>query len=186
MARAQATDFLQNMRFSVDVTGVGGIPFLQRPGSTGLPQSGFNTVALPEVTVEVAEYKEGTDIYTRFYPGNPTMNEIDLTRGVARLDSSFYDWVRVVIEGSGEYRADIDIKQHHRDTSLVRPFPTTGDAPNLTRINTDTPGRIYHVKEAFPTRVKPAADMDSTSSEVSIAEVTVKFEYFEVEEGAVP
>lgn len=186
MARAQATDFLSSMRFNVDVVGVGGVSFLQRPGSTGLPQSGFNNVSIPSINVEAVEYKEGTDIYSRKFPGNPSVDDVTLSRGVVRLDSSFYDWIRVVVEGSGEYRADIDIKQYHRDTSLVRPFPTTGGVPNLTRIDTSTPARIIHCHEAFPTMVKPGADLDATSGEVNVAEMTVAIEYFEVEEGSAP
>lgn len=179
MARAQATDFIHSMRFHVDAVGVGGTARLVVPGR---PQAGFSAVTTPEATVEAVEYKEGNTVYTKKYPGNPTMSDITLTRGVTRGDSSFWEWLRVVMEGSGEYRADLDIKHFHRDNALVRAQPAAGDQPNLTNIATDVPGRIYHVREAFPIRHKVAADLDATASEISIMEMDLAYEYFEVEE----
>ena len=189
MARAMATDFMHSMRFHVDAIAPGGVQRLIVPGR---PQAGFSSVTTPESTVEAVEYKEGNTIYTKKQPGNPTMSDITLSRGVTRGDSSFWEWMRVVMEGGpigtpgAEYRADLEIKHFHRDTSLVRTQPATGDQPNLTNINTDTPGRIYHVREAFPTRQKVAADFDATASEISIMEMDVAYETFEVEERAAP
>lgn len=183
MARAQATDFLSSSKFHVDAVGVGGTQRLVVPGR---PQAGFSACTTPEATVEAVEYKEGNTLYTKKYPGNPTMSDVTLSRGVARGDSSFWEWLRVVIEGSGEYRADLDIKHYHRDTALVRAVPATGDQPNLTNLNMDVPGRIYHVREAFPIRCKPAGDLDATASEISIQEADISYESFEVEERIVP
>ena len=183
MARAQATDFIHSMRFHVDAIGVGGVSRLVVPGR---PQAGFSAITTPEATVEAVEYKEGNTIYTKKYPGNPTMSDITLSRGVTRGDSSFWEWVRVVLEGGGEYRADLEIKHFHRDTSLVRTQPADGSQPNLTNIDTNTPGRLYHVREAFPIRQKVAADMDATASEISIMEMDLAYENFEVEERPAP
>jgi phage tail-like protein len=180
MAREVATDFIHSMRFQVNTTD--GSRFGLAP--PGRAEAGFTAVTTPEATVEAVEYKEGTMIYTRKYPGNPTVSDITLSRGVARLDSSFWDWVRAVIEGSGEYRQDIDIKHFHRDTALVRDVPTTGADANLTNIDVETPARVYHVREAFPIRQKVAGDLDATASEISIMELDVSYEHFEVEEFA--
>jgi phage tail-like protein len=178
-----ATDFMHSMRFHVDAVGVGGVQRLVVPGR---PQAGFSAVTTPEATVEAVEYKEGNTVYTKKYPGNPSMSDITMSRGVTRGDSSFWEWLRVVMEGSGEYRADLDIRHFHRDTSLVRTQPASGDQPNLTNIDVTTPGRVYHVREAFPTRHKVAADLDATASEVSIMEMDIAYETFEVEERAAP
>lgn len=183
MARAQAEDFLHSCRFHVDVIGVGDQRRLRtEPGS----QAGFSAVSTPEATVEAVEYKEGHTLYTKKYPGNVTMSDITMSRGVARQDSSFWDWLRQVIEGTGEYRADLDIKHFHRDTALTRNFPTTGAEANSTRLNIDSPARVYHVHEAFPTRHKVAADLDATASDVSIMELDCAYENFEVEEMTPP
>jgi phage tail-like protein len=187
MARAQITDYLQSMRFFANVTNAGGATRLNlNTGTTGgsTPQAGFSTCSTPEATVESVDYKEGEWVYTRKFPGNPSMGDITMERGVTRGDSSFWDWLRVVIEGSGEYRADIDILHFHRDNALSRPFPTTGAVPNLTNLDLQFPARVYHVHEAFPTRHKVAADLDATASEVSIMSLDIAYENFEVEEKA--
>lgn len=184
MARAQATDFLHSMRFHVDAIGVGGVQRLVVPGR---PQAGFSQVTTPEATIEAVEYKEGNTIYTKKYPGNPTMSDITLSRGVTRGDSSFWSWVRIVLEGSGDYRADLEIKHFHRDVALVRTQPADGSQPNMTEFPAGAlPGRIYHVREAFPIRQKVAADLDATASEISIMEMDLSYEHFEVEERPVP
>lgn len=178
MARAMATDFLQSMRFHVDAIGVGGTPRLVVPGR---PQAGFSQVSTPELSSDSVEYKEGNMVYVLKQPGMPQLSDISMSRGVTRGDSSFWEWMRVVVEGSGEYRADLEIKQFHRDTSLVRTQPANGSQPNLTNINTDVPAVIIHARECFPIRVKPAADFDGTASEISLAEIDISVETIEYE-----
>jgi phage tail-like protein len=178
MARAVASDFLHSMRFHVDIADPNTATFAAK----GRPGAGFSMVSTPEATTEAVEYKEGTFIYTRKYPGNPTVADITMSRGVARGDSTFWDWMRRVIEGSGEYRADLNINHYHRLEALNREYPTTGAEANLTELFKDSPARVYKIKEAFPTRHKVAGDLDGTASEISIMELDIAFEYFEVEE----
>jgi hypothetical protein len=97
--------------------------------------------------------------------------------------------MRIVIEGSGEYRNDLQIKHFHREDALTREDPGAGGASagsNLTQINLDYPSRIYHVQQAFPTRHKVAGDLDATGSEISIMELDLAYEYFEIQEMSVP
>lgn len=183
MARAQSTDFLHSFRWQVVATSPDGTPRLQ---PAGRPQAGFSTTTLPEVTIEGAEYREGTFVYTRKQPGVPTVSDCSLQRGTARLDTSFWDWARVAVEGSGEVRADVDINHFHRDTALNRDFPTDGTQPNLTNINVDAPAFAYHLRECLPIRCKPAGDLDATSSEINLMEFDFSVENFEVEALAAP
>lgn len=193
MARALNTDFLHSMRYHVTLVpnSAGDNPVVSF-AAPGRPDAGFSAVTTPEATVEAVEYKEGTFVYTRKYPGNPSMSDVTLSRGVARQDSSFWNWLRLVIEGGpagaiqAEYRADVDIKHFHRDNSLVRGQPASGGEGNLTDLSVDSPARIYHVKEAFPMRHKVAGDLDATASEISIMELDLSYEHFEVEEFAPP
>lgn len=178
--RAASTDFINSAKFQADVTSFGGVKRLVTPGRS---QAGFSNCSTPEVTVEAVEYKEGTMIYTRKFPGNPSMSDITLSRGVARGDSSFWDWLRIIIEGSGEYRADVMIKHFHRENTLTRPLPPNQGDENLTEIPINAlPARTYHVKEAFPIRHKVAGDLDATASEISIMEIDLSYEHFEVQE----
>lgn len=192
MARALNSDYLHSMRYHVTlVPGIGNNPIVSF-AAPGRPDAGFTAVTTPEVTLEAVEYKEGTMLYTRKYPGNPSVSDITLSRGVARQDSSFWNWLRLTIEGGpagsleAEYRADIQIKHFHRDSSLVRNQPTNGGDPNKTDLKVDMPARIYHVKEAFPIRHKVAGDLDATASEISIMELDLAYEHFEVEEFQAP
>lgn len=187
MARPVATDFIHSMRFQVNVVD-GTRPGLQPPSESGRAQraeAGFTTVSTPEVTVEAVEYKEGTMIYTRKFPGNATVADITCARGVARGDSSFWSWLRIVIEGSGEYRQDLQFKHFHREDALAREDPGASGAAagsNLTQLDLDNPARIYHVQQAFPVRHKVAGDFDATASEISLMELDFAYENFEIEE----
>lgn len=187
MARAMITDYINGMRFHVVATGAGVVAmrYLSPPGR---PEAGFSACTTPEVSMEAAEYREGTMVYTHKYPGVPSMGgDITLSRGVTRRDSTFYEWARIVIEGGaatgGEYRADLDIKQYHRREVL------SGDTSSSVNFNTidvtsasSVPAKLYRVFNGFPVRCKPAADMDATSSDISLAELDVGYESFTITE----
>lgn len=171
MARPVAEDFLHSMRFHVEI-----IDGTRPDAGFGPPEAGFSMCSVPEATTEAVEYKEGTYIYTRKQPGNTTFAAISLSRGVAITDSAFWTWMKIVIEGAGEYRQDIRIKHYHREEAL----PGSGDVTaNLTAIPTSVPAaRTYEVFNAFPSRHKVAGDLDATASEISIMELDLEFEYF--------
>lgn len=176
MARPVATDFLHSMRFQVTATDAGrGISLTP----TGRADAGFKTVTTPEITLENVEYREGTSIYTKKFPGLPTVNDITLSRGVARLDTTFWDWARRAAEGSGEYRIDFQIQHFHRDTALNRSNAAPGSV-NHTNISLASPARVYQVFEAFPIRCKVADDLDATGSDVSLMELDCSIEHFEM------
>jgi len=166
MARAETTDFFQSFRFHVKAgPAFDGSVFLD-------PQAGFQSVSTPEYSLDNVEYREGLYKYTRKYPGVPSTNELSLARGVARKGTAFYDWVKTAIEG-GEYRIDLDIRHFHR-----------ADGPGFS--TTSASSRSYLCLECFPTRVKVAADLDSQTSDVSIEELDLVFEEFELQENDVP
>jgi phage tail-like protein len=165
MGRAQSTDPLHNFRFHVRTSSGQG----QFSSSEG--EAGFQSVTVPEVSLEVTEYREGTYTYTRKYPGIPTVGEISMMRGVTKTDSSFFDWIQAAIRG-GEYRTDMTIYHWHRDGK------THGVLADLNA------ARKINCYEVFPSRVKVGGDLDATSSEVSIAEMEVAMEYFEVEDAS--
>jgi phage tail-like protein len=183
MARPAATDFIHSMRFQVEVFSqndagyLTGLPGYQVEGMA-IPQAGFTTCSIPELSIESVEYKEGTFVYPRKYPGNPSVSDCSFARGVAREDSTFWKWARNSVEGSGggvEYRLDLQIKHYHRDQIL--PGQQQGGVAILENV---TPGKVYRLWECFPIRCKPAGDLDATSSEISIQEMDVAVERLEV------
>jgi phage tail-like protein len=175
MARELIDDFLHSFRFHAAT--LTDYDPLSAPGTA---EAGFNNMTTPELTIEAVEYKEGLDIYPRKYPGAPTVNEITLSRGVTFIDTSFWQWARATVEGADPYRIDLEIKHYHRGGFLTTPRTTLATADIVTRGESSTPARRYQLYEAFPIRHKPAADLDATSAEVSLMELDVAFESFNV------
>lgn len=184
MPRAQATDPLHGFRFHARasagnnaglVSAIGEDP-LQPGGSASAAvgdgsEAGFQACSTPDYTVEASEYREGLKTYTEKYPGIPTTSEVTFSRGVARADTAFYDWVTAVIEGR-DYRADVTYFHAIRQ-GRSSPFSATND---FVVANT----KRYILRNAFPMRVKPAADMDASTSDVSLAEIDISYEKFDI------
>ena len=180
MARAASGDFFHSMRFHVNVVDA---TFEHQLGASrdgqNETEAGFNAVSTPELTTEGVEYKEGIHVYTQKYPGNPTVSDITLSRGVTTADTVFWDWARSVPESDAAYRADLNILHFHR-TGFLKRSPTDGSGVSNREGVNATPARIYKIYEAFPIRCKVATDLDGTSSEISIAEMDVAYESFDV------
>src|SRR5690606_16725753 len=147
-------DFYQGFSFHV-----------REPNNFLFPAAGFQAVTVPETTVGVAEYREGIYTYTRKQPGIPTQNDLTLTQGVTKRKSDFFEWLLNAIEGRA-YRTDLEIWHFHRE-----------DTKGINGV----PSRVYRALEAFPTRVKAAADLDGTAEDISLAEIDIAFEELEVD-----
>jgi phage tail-like protein len=197
MTRAAASDPLHNFRFHAKadpitggIPGTSGLDVLQPdpagigdvPGGEGEgTEAGFSAITTPEITVEPVEYREGIRVYTQKYPGLPSIADITLSRGVARGDTAFFNWVLAAIEGS-EYRTAITI--YH----IQRPARTldrdTSDGSPIFPLADDDYAKLYKLKQCIPGRIKIAADMDASTGDISIAELDVAFEHFDVERPA--
>jgi len=187
MARAQATDYLHNMRFMVETSAATGSPgdITSQVVGGNAPEAGFSTCTTPEATIESVEYKEGQFLYTRKYPGNVTFADVTLGRGVALVDGGFWIWIATVINGTSEYRMDVTIKHYHRTN--VTPTTANPVLPGIQNPPTDLlldsgsqakpPARQYRLYNAFPGRHKFASDLDATDSAVSIMELDLSYEY---------
>lgn len=181
MARAKSTDYLHNFRFHVVITGFGDSGDDFKLG-TGAPvvSAGFNAVTTPEATQDAVEYREGHFIYTQKYVGIPTISDITLSRGVALKDGTFWAWMKDVIEGNAEYRANVSIFHLHRDAKQTSDSATINEFMQVNVGSTD-PGWIeYKLSQAFPIRHKVSSDLDATASEVSIQELDLAIENFRV------
>ncbi len=172
MARLQATDFLLSFRFQVSTLAFNGEENPLAFENDG-KAAGFQSVTLPEITLEATEYREGIYKYTRKYPGPPTITEVSCMRGVVKTDTAFFDWCVAAMSGA-EYRADIQILQYTRSDM---PGPSSPDEYSDLP---DHGSRAYNCFQCVPVRVKPAGDMDATSGEVSMAEIDFAPEYFTI------
>lgn len=178
MARAKNQDFLHNFRFHVVVNALGG-QTLQTNPVNGQITAGFNACSAPSATEDAVEYREGHYIYTRKFTGIPTVADITLSRGVALTDGTMWQWLKDVIEGNNEYRADVLVYHFHRDAKQA----TTSGSTNENMVVDTTKGGyvLYNCGNAFPTEHKVSGDFDATSSEVSIQELTLAMEHFDSE-----
>lgn len=154
MARAALTDFYQKFRFHV-----------VEPNNFLNPAAGFHAAGIPEVSVDNADYRDGVTTYTKKQPGIPTIAEVTLSQGVVRRSSDFFNWLTICIEGSGDYRTDLEIWHFHRV-----------DGP--LSVNA-TPSRTIRLLEAYASSVKLADDLDSTGSDISLSEITIQSEKVE-------
>lgn len=159
MPRAQSTDYYHVMKFHV--VDAGNTDMLDKA-------AGFASCTLPELSIESIEYKEGLWVYRRKYPGNPTVSDVSLRRGVVKKASKLYSWMKACNEGN-EYRIDIIIYHYHRD-----------DVKSMVEYSTATPSRQIKCYDAFPIRFKPGADFDAQTGDVSIEEIDIAVERFEV------
>jgi len=167
MARASNTDYFHNFKFHMRVvssTTVG--------GATVGAQGGFTNIAMPEITVETAEYQEGTMLYRRKYPGQVSFSDVSVSRGVVKGNTELYDWIRASYLGS-EYRADVEIRHMHRD-----------EVTSLTDFTAVAAKRKVKLYEGMATRVKLGGDLDAQSSDVSVEEFDIVYESAELENPA--
>tara|TARA_Y100000310_G_scaffold328163_1_gene395804 strand:- start:12153 stop:12719 length:567 start_codon:yes stop_codon:yes gene_type:complete len=182
MSRQQANDHLQSFRFHAGIIGVPEESALtneqweqQRLSPTrGTAQAGFQSISSPELSVDPVEYREGIDTYTKKYPGPPTVTDCSLQQGVVLGDSAFMEWVLAAVDGR-EYRADIAVWFYHRSVQL-------GEGASPVAPTEEGQGMVLSMFNAFPTRVKPLGDLDSTSGEVSLSELDLVLEHFSVRE----
>ena len=160
--RPEASDPLHGFRFHVRTEG----SFVEFTDSYG--EAGFQSCTLPEMSAEPVEYREGINTYTRKYPGIPTVTDLTLIRGVTKTDTKFYDWVKAAVEG-GEYRTNLTVYHWHRDGK--QSVDVVADLDKA---------RKYNCFECLPIRVKPGGDLDATSGDISLAELDVAMEYFQL------
>lgn len=194
MPRAAKTDFYQNMRFFCQVTepapdGPNSDMNINSPGDIS-GTTGFQSVSVPEATIESVVYKEGGMLYPRKYPGLPSYADATLTRGVSRTASPFYKWFKRTVEGSAVpgwgYRATLDIFHFH----LVDIFRSNTDSllqHPVDTINLENKGDAKWIRlyEAFPSRWKATSDLEASDSAVSITELDVSFEYMHIKDPTV-
>lgn len=161
MARLNISDFLQNFRFFA----IEGEQPLDRTGAPFLKvAAAFNSISTPETTTDIVEYRDGMSVLTKKFPTWPIFSDITMIRGVVRGDSEFFNWMDATV-GGVPYRADLEIQHFHRVGWFI-----------------NSPSRKYLLLECMPSRVKIASDLDALSGDVSMAEMDVAFEGFDLEE----
>lgn len=76
-------------------------------GNAFTPTLGFQACTSPEITLEMADIKEGNWFYPHHFIRGATVGSITLTRGVQFFDSDFYKWVLLALQGQGIVKRDL-------------------------------------------------------------------------------
>ena len=163
MARSVDTDYYHNLKFHMRVI-TAGIAGASNLGAQG----GFSALTMPEISQEVAEYKEGRMLYKRKQAGEVTFNDLTASQGVAKGNTDFYDWIQAGYLGKA-YKVDLQIRHFHRD-----------EVTGLNDFTGVQPKRVINIYEAQASRVKLGGDMDATSSDISVAECDIAYEWAEL------
>ena len=178
MARAEDTDYLQGFRFHAIIVEQNDAGFLQTTGENKLftageggGKAGFQSITLPDRSFEATEYREGSHKYTKKFPGPATYGESSFMRGITQKESAFYDW-GTAVEGGQNYRAEVLVQHFQRED--------TANSVGAEGYLTGTPVRQYMFHQAFCIREKMGGDLDATSGEVSVSELDVAMEYYEL------
>lgn len=159
-ARSIVTDPYQTHRFQVFDS--------ENFTKLSTPSGGFNLVSLPELNIDMGEYREGTWVYSRKFPMRPHFTQISLHKGVFQNDSALYKLSRAAAEGQ-RYRTDIRILQYHRN-----------DVAGTINYANATPSREIRCYNCVCIRYRPSTDFDSLNSDVAVEEMDLDPEYFRI------
>lgn len=186
MARAASADFLQNFRFHATTTQLSD-PELTNPlerigqgddnaGTGPKGEAGFQTVSIPELSTEEAEYNEGIRLYPMKQPGKPEVGSVSLERGSVLKGTSMFEWVLNAIQGRS-YRVDLTILAFPNVEAPMQPNESSrgSGGQGSDPYDPDNAKKII-CYDAFPTQVKPQADMDASSSDISLVEMEIAVE----------
>jgi len=136
-----------NRRFIVEIDGVGEI--------------GFSEVILPTLSIDVVEYREGSDREntTRRLPGAPHFGNMTLKRGF-NGSLELYNWWRDVSNGDHNSRRSVIVKILSEDAA--------------------NPVVIWKLRKAFPIKYS-SSDLNAKGCEVAIETIELVCESVDIE-----
>lgn len=172
-SRSRLEDLLRNNRFwLVDVIPSSTFPFFV----LGAPFMGFQSITMPELTLEIDEVKQVNSMYKKYVYSGGSMGAITLTRGCRVYDDTFYQWVQRAIRGIDMNPRNLLLIQY-TDINLSTYTGASVDLPvamEAWEVAQFLPGRAWLLFDCIPTRYKAGSDLDGTSGEVSIMELDVQ------------
>lgn len=125
---------------------------------------GFQSISIPDVQVQTTEITEGNWPFAHVIPiTRATVGEITISQAVTRKSTDFYVWIHQTLYGRGAPRRDLGI------VILGRGFRRVlhGALPEWV------PSRELVLRGCIPTSWKPGSDLEASSSEVMIEELTL-------------
>jgi phage tail-like protein len=172
-SRSRLEDLLRSNRFwLVDVIPSSTFPFFV----LGAPFMGFQSITMPEISLEVDEVKQVNSMYKKYVYSGGSVGAITLTRGCRVYDDTFFQWISRAIRGIDMNPRNLLLIQY----SDINMSTYTGASIELPvamqawEVAQFVPGRAWLLWDCIPTRYKAGSDLDATSGEVSIMELDVQ------------
>jgi phage tail-like protein len=194
MARSSSVDPVEKFRYritviTIDLSITGAIESLANfiPGGTvgGLLQkellvitrAGFSKVTSPQVTVNEINYRENID-NQRFTknPGLSRYQPVTLSRGVTE-SKDLYNWYRLV----NDDLALTAVANELNRSSTIAPRQSANFRKEVVIEVLDRAGNVvkrWILFNAWPSNYKSGNDLDSSSDEKLVEELTLTYEYF--------
>lgn len=186
MARSRLLDFLQSFRFHLfdvpKLSGGAGATGFSLADSVFTAVAGFTNISHPELTLETETIKEGTFMFDRHFSKRASVGPMVLARGARYNDSEFWAWASGMVLGVMPRRDLVLVQFTAARTGTTR--SSAGRAANATsdataeQVRTDfllrVPGKVWYLFNCLPTRYKAGGDLDSRSSDISIAELEIQ------------
>ena len=167
---ARFFDYLQNYPFHIaDISPSARPPFY----TLGLGLIGFQSVSMPEVTLDTVQVSEVASSYKSTYFTGASVSPITLTRGSLAIDSSFAMWIRRSISGRDRVARHFVLLQF-QGYSYSPDDPHQGTALTFYR----PMGKGWLLWNCVPTRFRAGSDLDATSGDVSMMELEIQPQYF--------
>jgi hypothetical protein len=172
-SRHPLEDLLQSHRFwLVDLVPSSTFPFFVM----GAPIMGFQSITMPEVTLEVDEIKQVNSMYKRYAYSGGSVGAITLTRGARAYDDTFNLWVDRAIRGYDMVPRNLLLIQF-TGINVANALGLSVDLPTAIQaweVAQFLPGRAWLLWDCIPTRYKAGTDMDAMSGDVSIMELDIQ------------
>jgi phage tail-like protein len=128
----------------------------------GLIQAGFSEITVPDISIDVVEYREGDakEPRLRKMPGLHKFGKITLKAGVTADSIKFYEWIKSVMQGKmGDARLksiSIIVKDEEGNDAAKWEFeqawPSKYDAPDLNAKGNDVAIELLEIVHEGMTR----------------------------------
>lgn len=195
MARSSKSDPVEKFRFrvtvlSIDLSITGAVDALANIGSSQhaglklISRAGFSKVSTPKATINEISYRENID-NTRFIkvPGLAKYEPVSLSRGVT-TNRNLYDWYRLVNEEiallataqelSKDTQFSVSQSDNFRKDVIIEVLDREGK-----------PVKAWYLFNAWPISYSPGNDLDASSEEKLVEELTLTYEFFLELEGGI-
>lgn len=188
MARSAKEDPVEKFRFKVTVLAFqasfsGLVDTLsntvsnQHSGIKVFSRAGFSKVTTPKVTINEISYRENID-NTRFIkvPGLAKYEPVTLSRGVTS-SRDLYDWFRLVNEELALLATAQEL-QKDAQYSAAQSDNFRKDVVIEVLDREGKPIKAWYLFNAWPSSYSPGNDLDASSDEKLVEELTLTYEFF--------